>query len=102
LPEFDPTLPGTILPDSLPPSGPAFIVPPIDILPNQENPAPLEGPDEGGEDRDFPVPPEIEPLAESDNSGAYLPIAEAGPDAGDGGDGGDGGGGGDGEGGEGD
>ena len=76
LPSFPVTDPGAGIPDPIPPDG-ASIGPPDPIPPPDPGEIP-EWSDEGGDERDFPDPPEVDPSNEVD-------VAHAG-DAGGGGD----------------
>jgi hypothetical protein len=74
-----PTDPTFGIPTQIPPDGPQIGLP--DPFNTPEPVGTPEGPDDGGEDEDFPAPPELEPVVDSGDPGTT--VADAG-DTGDG------------------
>jgi hypothetical protein len=82
-PEVDPTPSVFSFPNNVPPDGAVIDVPSVEVMPQQQGSEPLDGPDEGGEPRDFPLPPEPEIDLNAVDAGGS-PVVVAGGDAGDG------------------
>jgi len=58
-PDFGPAGPAFSIPTQIPPDGPVIQAPPVEIFPQPLGSEPPDGPDEGGEERDFPLVPEV-------------------------------------------